>query len=185
MVRATCLDRRFRWRGQQRRDARAHRQNGLLAPFPGGKRPCLAAIPTGAGSWPPPPPPLGGVQADADWPSGRRAPADGAGFTAAFDRPASRPPTKERAAGAYLNADPRNGDTVTIRLAVGAGPGQAPGGCDLSDHTCASTPTTPPDHHNEPKAGSGLRMGKNRASFPPCPRPGPGGRPAAQGQAQG
>jgi len=34
----------------------------------------------------------------------------------------------------YLNADPRNGDTVTIRLAVGAGPGQGLAwGCDLSD----------------------------------------------------
>ena len=57
-----------------------------------------------------------------------------AGSPLAFDRPAASTYLKERAAGAYLNADPRNGDTVTIRLAVGAGPGQGLAwGCDLSD----------------------------------------------------
>lgn len=52
-----------------------------------------------------------------------------AGQPLPFDRPAASRFMAERAAGAYLS-----GDTVTIRLVVGDGPGQGLAwGCDLSD----------------------------------------------------
>ena len=52
----------------------------------------------------------------------------------AFDRPAASAYMKDRAAGTYLSPDPRSGDTVLIRLVVGAGPGSGVAwGCDLSD----------------------------------------------------
>jgi len=51
-----------------------------------------------------------------------------------FDRPAASLYMKDRAAGTYLDADPATGDTVVIRLVVGAGPGAGTAwGCDLSD----------------------------------------------------
>jgi glutamate N-acetyltransferase/amino-acid N-acetyltransferase len=57
-----------------------------------------------------------------------------AGQPLVFDRPAASQYMKDRAAGSYLSADPGSGDTVAIRLRVGAGPGGGMAwGCDLSD----------------------------------------------------
>jgi glutamate N-acetyltransferase/amino-acid N-acetyltransferase len=57
-----------------------------------------------------------------------------AGQPLPFDRAAASHSMKERAAGAYLSADPTKGDTVAIRLRVGSGPGSGMAwGCDLSD----------------------------------------------------
>jgi len=57
-----------------------------------------------------------------------------AGQPLPFDRAAASLYMKERAAGTYLSADPTGGDTVAIRLRVGAGPGSGMAwGCDLSD----------------------------------------------------
>jgi len=57
-----------------------------------------------------------------------------AGEPLAFDRPAASAYLRERAAGSYLGGSGPGGDTVLIRLRVGAGPGRgAAWGCDLSD----------------------------------------------------
>ncbi len=57
-----------------------------------------------------------------------------AGQPLPFDRPAASQYMKDRAAGTYLSADPASGDTVAIRLQVGAGAGRGLAwGCDLSD----------------------------------------------------
>jgi glutamate N-acetyltransferase/amino-acid N-acetyltransferase len=57
-----------------------------------------------------------------------------AGQPLAFDRPAASAYLRSRAAGAYLSGDPSLGDTVVIRLTLGAGPGNGLAwGCDLSD----------------------------------------------------
>ena len=57
-----------------------------------------------------------------------------AGQPLAFDRPAASAYLRARAAGAYLGGPGEGGDTVLIRLVVGAGPGRGTAwGCDLSD----------------------------------------------------
>ena len=57
-----------------------------------------------------------------------------AGQPLAFDRPAASAYLRSRATGAYLSGDPALGDTVVIRLTLGAGPGHGLAwGCDLSD----------------------------------------------------
>jgi glutamate N-acetyltransferase/amino-acid N-acetyltransferase len=57
-----------------------------------------------------------------------------AGQPLPFDRPAASAYLRQRAAGAYLGGSGPGGDTVTIRLAVGSGPGVGLAwGCDLSD----------------------------------------------------
>ncbi|MEB3166541.1 MAG: bifunctional glutamate N-acetyltransferase/amino-acid acetyltransferase ArgJ, partial [Cyanobacteriota bacterium] len=57
-----------------------------------------------------------------------------AGQPLAFDRPAASAYLRGRAAGAYLGGSGPGGDTVLIRLALGAGPGCGVAwGCDLSD----------------------------------------------------
>jgi glutamate N-acetyltransferase/amino-acid N-acetyltransferase len=57
-----------------------------------------------------------------------------AGQPLAFDRRAASAYLRSRAAGAYLSGDPATGDTVVIRLSLGAGPGSGVAwGCDLSD----------------------------------------------------
>lgn len=57
-----------------------------------------------------------------------------AGQPLAFDRPAASTYLRTRASGGYLGGSGPNGDTVLIRLVVGAGPGTGLAwGCDLSD----------------------------------------------------
>lgn len=57
-----------------------------------------------------------------------------AGQPLAFDRPAASAYLRARASGGYLGGFGPNGDTVLIRLVVGAGPGTGLAwGCDLSD----------------------------------------------------
>jgi glutamate N-acetyltransferase/amino-acid N-acetyltransferase len=57
-----------------------------------------------------------------------------AGQPLVFDRPAASQYLKDRANGSYLSADPASGDSVAIRLRVGAGAGSGMAwGCDLSD----------------------------------------------------
>ncbi len=57
-----------------------------------------------------------------------------AGQPLVFDRAAASRYMKDRANGSYLSADPASGDTVAIRLLVGAGAGSGLAwGCDLSD----------------------------------------------------
>jgi glutamate N-acetyltransferase/amino-acid N-acetyltransferase len=57
-----------------------------------------------------------------------------AGQPLAFDRPAASAYLRECASGTYLGGSGPGGDTVLIRLAVGAGPGLGLAwGCDLSD----------------------------------------------------
>jgi len=57
-----------------------------------------------------------------------------AGQPLAFDRAAARAYLRERATGTYLGGPGPGGDTVQIRLVVGAGPGTGVAwGCDLSD----------------------------------------------------
>jgi glutamate N-acetyltransferase/amino-acid N-acetyltransferase len=57
-----------------------------------------------------------------------------AGQPLVFDRAVASQYLKDRAAGSYLSADPASGDSVAIRLLVGAGAGSGMAwGCDLSD----------------------------------------------------
>jgi glutamate N-acetyltransferase/amino-acid N-acetyltransferase len=57
-----------------------------------------------------------------------------AGQPLPFDRPAASADLRSRAAGTYLGGSGTGGDTVLIRLQVGAGPGTGVAwGCDLSD----------------------------------------------------
>ena len=57
-----------------------------------------------------------------------------AGQPLVFDRVAASQYMKDRASGSYLSADPTSGDSVAIRLRVGAGAGSGLAwGCDLSD----------------------------------------------------
>ena len=57
-----------------------------------------------------------------------------AGQPLVFDRAAASQYMKDRANGNYLSADPASGDSVAIRLLVGAGAGSGMAwGCDLSD----------------------------------------------------
>jgi glutamate N-acetyltransferase/amino-acid N-acetyltransferase len=57
-----------------------------------------------------------------------------AGQPLVFDRAAASQYMKDRANGSYLSADPASGDSVAIRLLVGAGAGNGMAwGCDLSD----------------------------------------------------
>jgi glutamate N-acetyltransferase/amino-acid N-acetyltransferase len=57
-----------------------------------------------------------------------------AGQPLVFDRAAASRYMKDRANGSYLSADPVSGDSVAIRLRVGAGAGSGLAwGCDLSD----------------------------------------------------
>jgi len=92
---------------------------------------------------------------------------------------------KERAAGAYLTADPRNATPYDP-----PGRGRWPGprasawGLRPSPRPVTSHPNAdyPPDHLTTSRTGSGLKDGGNRAASLHVPGPATGGRPGATGQ---
>jgi len=169
-------------------DARAIARNGSVAP------PCVKKravhgppIPTG-GRIVAAPAALGvAFQADWPWPLARRAQLDWPPVHAGFGSPRRVHLLKKRAPAAYLTPIAQRATPVTIRLAWALARAQ---GLALGLATLRTVRLriqrryNQPDHHNEPKAGSGLQDGE-QSSFPPCPRPGPRQVvPAATGQAQ-
>jgi len=109
-------------------------------------------------------------------PLARRAPADGPPFHRCLRSPRRVHLPEGRAVRRLISTpNPRNGDTVRNPPGRGRWPGSRapPGCCDrLADRsTCASTPTTPPDHHTSRRPGSASGWGNRAASS--MSRPGP------------